>query len=136
LNNINKERDGVLRHGQQLKNFGPRMARINTNNTYLSARIRNAMYGAHSRAFADIRGHSRTKKTKNLCDPLPTLIFHWLKLLTGECLPRLDCFAALRLAMTTLPVIAGGLLVIASGAKQSRVNAFPGWIASPLCGSQ
>ncbi|MDR1467768.1 MAG: hypothetical protein LBT00_00595 [Spirochaetaceae bacterium] len=27
-------------------------------------------------------------------------------------------------------------LVIASEAKQSRVKALPGWIASPLCGSQ
>ncbi|MDR1468316.1 MAG: hypothetical protein LBT00_03370, partial [Spirochaetaceae bacterium] len=45
-----------------------------------SARIRNAMSGAHSRTFAD-------KKTKNLCDPLTTLIFHWLKLLTGEGFP-------------------------------------------------
>ncbi|MDR1470398.1 MAG: hypothetical protein LBT00_14035, partial [Spirochaetaceae bacterium] len=40
-------------------------------------RIRNAMYGAHSRTFAD-------KKTKNLCNPLTTLIFHLLKLLTVE----------------------------------------------------
>jgi hypothetical protein len=70
---------------QQLKNFGPRMARINTNDTYPSARIRNAMYGAHSRTFAD-------KKTKNLCNLLTTLIFPLLKLLTVEDFPPLAGF--------------------------------------------
>ncbi|MDR1468139.1 MAG: hypothetical protein LBT00_02475 [Spirochaetaceae bacterium] len=33
-------------------------------------------------------------------------------------------------------VIASKPPVIASGAKQSRVKALPGWIASPLRGSQ
>jgi hypothetical protein len=90
--------------------------------------------------------------------------------------PGLDCFAASRLAMTTLPVIASKRSVIASErhiaersnpvrgpspagllrrfatrndnaprhceraahcrAKQPSVRAFPGWIASPLRGSQ